>query len=406
MSDEENKKPLSRRGRNLHSESERDLGDWKNTKKSSHSHKKTEPLEENKEIEENSEDFTEDDLNISLPDLSSEKEEEEPEEEEENTTDTSNDEQPTETDDAPKPKKRLWKKLLISTLTIIILAGGVVLGIFLYQKAQEVNIPKATETIEIGQIEKSCEPFTKAGLNCSIKEEFSDLDRGALISQSIKPGEIVKKERNIVLTYSKGNKFVELPNLSGMDIKDATEELEKIGLSFGGETKVDNTDIPEGKIVKSNVESGTTLLNGTKIFVDVASGAFDMPDWVGLTKDEVAIDAEKLGVEVEFVEEESDKTAGIVLKQSVKASDKVTEDKITVTISKNEKSVELTMPDVVGMTEEDAQAKLAVEGFKHIKIVEVVNTDIDKAKITETVPSANQKVNSEENIVLIKSKPE
>lgn len=308
--------------------------------------------------------------------------------------------------DISKKKKNKKIKIFLWIFISLLLSISIFFGFFIYFKNQEVEVPKAEGVVSEGTRSVDvCSEFTDLGLNCEKVGEYSKLDKGSIISQSLPVGSIANKGDVITIYYSLGSKFVKLPNLSGMNVDDAVAELSEIGLEYGGSVEVDSSDVSKGVIVDTTIPAGSKLLNGTKVYINVSNGSFSMPNWVGLTRDAVENDADRLNLNVEYKEEESDKPTGVILSQEPKAGTVYNNDsKVTVTVAKTKDSKNIVIPDVVGLTEEEAQIKLAMAGLKYIK---VVNEDESKTvvnSIIETIPKAGEKINSEDTVTLVKKK--
>lgn len=302
-------------------------------------------------------------------------------------------------------KGRRPKAVIAIILACLLIALLIFFGIFAYNKNQDVMVPEADNFIsETSRGADPCQIFIDSGLKCVKEEEFSKLEKNTLISQSLPTGTIAKKGDLIILSYSIGSNIIKVPNLTGMTVEDAIEELNSMGLEFAGTIEVDNTDVPKDTIINSAIKDGSIVRNGTKIYVNVSNGSFIMPDWIGLTKEEVILSSEKLKVDVSFEEEDSEQPSNIIISQVPEKGVKVNnDDKITVIISKQKESTELTVPDIVGMTEENAQIELALAGFKHIKVINENNTNDANNSIIETIPAAGEKITSDKTITLVKS---
>lgn len=106
-------------------------------------------------------------------------------------------------------------------------------------------------------------------------EEYSDtVDEGKIISQTVEAGSAVSQNTPIGVTVSLGAKMRVVPNIIGMTVSQASEELEKVGLSLGDQAEEYNDEYEMGRIIRLN---GTTVGNkiqaGSMINVVVSLGA-------------------------------------------------------------------------------------------------------------------------------------
>lgn len=309
-----------------------------------------------------------------------------------------------------RPRKQPKKQVLaIGVVVLALIAGGSAIGYNQYVNATTTIVPETvayiggdnpTETSDL------CQKFETANLNCTVTWNANDnVRRGALVSQTVKTGERVKKDTPINLVYSKGPSVSEFPNLNGTNLEEAKDKLYAIGVEIEEISIVDSNGRAENTVVRSSVEAGESVKNGSKVVLEVSNGKVTVPDWNGKTREFVEADAKKLGITVEFKREESEKASGIVLSQTPKAGEVDTTTEVVVVISTTFESKELTVPDVVGKSAEEAQVQLATTGFRHIKTVIVKNSEVTSKQVTQVVPAVGQTGGSEENVVLIVSEP-
>lgn len=189
-------------------------------------------------------------------------------------------------------------------------------------------------------------------------------------------------------------KEVKVPNLVGSSLADAqikagnfrlefeydfSDEVEKdhiIKQSPGAETFI--KDKPENKVIV------VTISKGKK------EKTLELEDVVGKPYDEAKKILEDLGLEVEKVEkedEDADGKNGDVLKQSPKAGEEVNEGS-TVTLYVLKQEERALIPNVLGMSKEDAEVKLVEEGFK-LGSVSKEESDKPVGEVLKQTPKAD-----------------
>lgn len=148
-----------------------------------------------------------------------------------------------------------------------------------------------------------------------------------------------------VILYPKmtSPKTVEIPDVSNMSVKEATDELEKLGLKVSTEDKEDYSDeVNEGNVIKTSPRAGKSIKEGASITLVVSLGkeGFEIENYVGqnyLTIKAI-LEGKKIIVETEEEEHTKDETEikeNIILKQDLEVGTKVVPgDKITLTIPK------------------------------------------------------------------------
>lgn len=326
-----------------------------------------------------------------------------------------------ETDKKPlelNPKREKSKKknkFLIGgavLLSLSALSVGSFYGYEWYVNKDNVQVPEAISYIEYGSettSEEICANFEKASLRCEVNWTTDEkADRGNLLNQSIASGEEVKPNSKVSLSYSSGPASSEFPNLVGQDLKESEEALYELGISVSEVSETEGDGIAAGRIVSTSIDPGATVENGTEVAIKISTGATEIPNWEGKSRDFVEADAQKYGLTVEYVEETSESVSpGLVISQSPKAGEIIEEDStVSVNIAKPIEIVQIEIPKIIGMSPEEAQSQLAVAGFTKIKIVNVNSSSVDSPQVTEIVPGEGQKTATDDQLVVIVSQPE
>ena len=184
--------------------------------------------------------------------------------------------------------------------------------------------------------QKAQTTLEEAGLGYKVKsKEFSDsVDRNAVISQSIKKGETVKKGTVVKVVISKG-KAIPAPDLANVDIKKATKTLDDLGLKIKV-VKEDYSDTVKKNCVISqtpNPKADCELEDTIEVVKSKGILQVEVPDVVGNSQD----DAEKLIKDARlepsaYNEYSSSVSYGIVISQSVDPGEKIDKNS-TVTIA-------------------------------------------------------------------------
>lgn len=161
-------------------------------------------------------------------------------------------------------------------------------------------------------------------------------------------------------------KEVSVPNVVGSSQEDAISTLEAENLKY----KVVETETDEyapGYVIKQNPEAGTTVKEGkiVEIQVAVATEGVEVPDVTDKTEEAAVSALEKVGFEVEIKEEASDDVdEGRVIRQSPSGGKKLKNgDTVIIVVSTGKEDV--SVPNVIGLTKDDAIAKLTAQQLKY-----------------------------------------
>ncbi len=196
---------------------------------------------------------------------------------------------------------------------------------------------------------------------------------------------------------------VKIPLIIGKTEEEAKKELSPLKLKLEIISTKNDDIIPEGKIISQEPAAGASVKGNTtiKVVISLGKGKIEVPDITGQSLDEATSELDKLGLEIYVEEEEAtDKyLPGTVMLQQPVSGTKVDEKtKIHVKISK--KLEEVVIPDLAGLTEEEATKVLMAKELK-LKIGGSQHSDIEKGLIILQAPAAGEKraKNSEVTVV-------
>lgn len=185
-----------------------------------------------------------------------------------------------------------------------------------------------------------------------------------------KPAATTSKPPIIQPTTADDGKIA-VPNILGKTYDEAKKMLNDVGL--GITTYEEYSDLyPAGQIFNLNYGVGERVVPNTTIIVTISKGmaSFEMPDVTGRPQSEAdSVLRDKLLLPTYKFEDTDDKDkAGTVISTDPAANSMVKAgDKVVVTIYKAKGQAIAVVPDVRGMSKEDAEAELRAKGFFNIE---------------------------------------
>ncbi len=172
------------------------------------------------------------------------------------------------------------------------------------------------------------------------------------------------------MSCSGNAKEIKVPNLVGSSLADAQIKAGNFRLEFEYDF---NDEVEKDHVIKQSPGAETYIKDKPEnkvIVVTISKGkkekTLELEDVVGKSYDEAKKILVDLGLEVEKIEKEDEEAEGKngdVIKQSPKAGEEVNEGS-TVTLYVLKKEERAMIPNVLGMSKEDAEVKLVEEGFK------------------------------------------
>ena len=177
-------------------------------------------------------------------------------------------------------------------------------------------------------------------------------------------------------------------DIRGMSVEDAQKAVDRLKLDltvFAFETK--QSDEKDGTILEQDVKAGDTVKRGSQINVVIAgkgdstSEMVKIPSVIGKTKSSAKSTLESAGFSVtfEYGDYNNSVAADVVTAQSPSAKNQAAKGStVTVTLSPGQKPI--TVPNVVGASQSQAESALAGAGLKY--------TYAD-SQYSDTVPAGN-----------------
>ena len=161
-----------------------------------------------------------------------------------------------------------------------------------------------------------------------------------------------------------GSETVSVPTLRGMTVEEASSELALAGLRLGTPTP-EASDEESGTIIDQDPSAGEQIQQGQAVNVTVSAGPEEVlvPQLVGLDSDDAAEAAlQEVGLVLgTTTPRDSDQPEGFVLESDPVAGSTAAEgDRVDIVVS----SGFLSVPDVVGQTEDSARSDISAAGLE------------------------------------------
>lgn len=253
----------------------------------------------------------------------------------------------------PKRRRGVWAAVLLLLLTSFAVAY-MFFGRF--WSLEEVIVPDVTgDTVPVAQ-----EKLTAAGLKVSIAgyDYSTKVPPNYVMAQTPEAGSSVKQSRTINLTVSKGSEAIAVPDLRGIQLRDAEVQLKNAGLMLGKVDEQYTSEISQGAIAGQYPPATTKVNKGAAVDVTVSKGAaprkFVLPDFRGSTLASVKTQLDSLKLKLGNVLEAPHEQfpAGVITGQDPDPGAQVEEgNTINLTVSKGtgaalkKAAVQITVPE-------------------------------------------------------------
>ncbi len=216
-----------------------------------------------------------------------------------------------------------------------------------------------------------------------------DVEAGLVIGTDPPAGELAEEGSTIRLQVSAGVDTVEVPDLTGLTVDDALVELGDAELELGTVSQVPSQEFEAGLVVGSDPTAGSDAPVGSTVDVAVSSGpgTFDLPNYTGRVLSEVRFELQQAGMTVVERSEPSEEVAeGFVVRTDPGPGP--IDIGSTVTVFVSEGPAPRAVPNLVGLSQSQAEAELAPLGL----VLRVSDSTVESQQydglVAEQVPSA------------------
>ncbi|HEX2420541.1 MAG TPA: Stk1 family PASTA domain-containing Ser/Thr kinase [Acidimicrobiia bacterium] len=224
------------------------------------------------------------------------------------------------------------------------------------------------------------------------QEASSDVEEGVVIRTDPAAGTMVEAGREVFVYVSAGQDPVEVPTLIGETRERAEALINEAGLSVGVVTERADSEAEPGIVIEQSPVAGIPRDPGEPVDFVVSTGAeeFELPAFSGQEDNDVFAELARLDLTWDTVTEDSnDFNEGVVIRTQPAAGELVRAgDTITVVVSTGPSRVEV--PDLFGLTFDQAQQSLADEGLEigdNPNVTSTNNPDLDGRIINQTPPA-------------------
>jgi len=276
-------------------------------------------------------------------------------------------------DEPPRKRNRFLPWLLV----ILLLAGAAVAGWYVYTQIQdELRSTQVAVPNVIGLERKLADKkIEDEGFQADVQTGVGTAeDRGKVIDQNPDGGTRIEKGSTVRILVSVGPEQVEVPEVVGKPLDEATQTLANAGFSWTTK-QVFSPDAPEGEVTKQNPKPGEQAEKGATIALTVSKGQelAAVPDVLQQTRQSAESELSSAGFVAEAVLVDSDSPQGLVVAQDPDpGTERPKGDTVQISVSNGPQTA--TVPDVLDQDQASAESELQAAGFK-VRVVKQVTAD-------------------------------
>lgn len=258
---------------------------------------------------------------------------------------------PGEPEEEKSRKGLMWALIAIGVIaiatliTILVINGG-------DDTPETVAVPVLEQTITPAEAKERIEG---AGL---VYDEARDTDstekEDTFLGQSPEGGATAEKGSTVTVTFSAGPNTVAVPEVAGLSEDDAREAIEEANLVVGDVEREDSRSVEEDDVIRTEPEEGKAVTAGDSIDLFVSTGQVTLPNLVGKSESSATAALDELDLDAQTSTEESDEEPGTVIRQEPSAGSVPQNSSVRLIIAKEAAPETSQVPNVVGMTNEEA----------------------------------------------------
>jgi eukaryotic-like serine/threonine-protein kinase len=255
-------------------------------------------------------------------------------------------------------------------------AGGTTSGTVVVPNVVTRPVTEATRTL------------SDLGLKPVVDDVANDqVQPGYVFGQDPKDGAKLNKGDPVTLKVSAGAPKVTVPNVVGLNVDDARDQLNGAGLLPDVNLQPDDT-APSGTVLAQDPRAGSSLDRGKPVVMTVSSGKakVQVPDVTGQDSTDAANALGQAGFHATTQSEASDTVPQGKVIRTDPAAGAEADKGSTVTMFVSSGPSDVTVPDVVGMSQDAATSQLQAAGFQVSVAKQSVNDPSEDGKVLEQSP--------------------
>jgi serine/threonine-protein kinase len=298
----------------------------------------------------------------------------------------------------PEPEReRRWPWYAIGLLTLALVAVLAYLILSGLLAADKRDVPRVTgkPLVTARQI------MERAGFEVQTERVQSAQPFDQVVDQDPNAGDQAEQGSTVTLEVSGGPGSVLVPPVANLSQKQAIDELEGAGLKVTIDREFSNK-VKKDFATRTVPPEGVEVTKGTRVRLLVSRGPeqVTVPDVTGQSRESAENRLRDEGLDVAVEEQESDEPEGDVISQNPAGGTEVQRgDTVTITVSTGQPQV--TVPDVVGLGERRASARLSSAGLNPVREERAVTDPNDDGVVIEQRPAGGGELEKGSDVVIV-----
>ncbi|MCL2324621.1 MAG: Stk1 family PASTA domain-containing Ser/Thr kinase [Actinomycetia bacterium] len=304
-----------------------------------------------------------------------------------------------------KKKRRAWIWILLVVLLVAgVLVGGYLLGWFGGARSQ-VRVPNLRGSTVATATQLLKDQNLKLGRQDTAYSPTIPKDQ--IISQNPRANARVDRESAVNVVVSLGQDLREVPDVRKMDQASAKKKLEDAGFKVETGDPKNSPDVPSGQVMSQDPAPKTKAPAGSTVTIVISLGQEmgTVPDVTNMSRSQAITTLTNAGfpnpkVDTEGGYSDTVSTVGNVVRQSIQGNTRTPKGTI-VTITLSQGPLTLTVPNITGQSQAQAQATLRNAGFSNTTIQQEFSSTVPSGNAIGASPASGTTANRNATITII-----
>jgi beta-lactam-binding protein with PASTA domain/predicted Ser/Thr protein kinase len=291
-------------------------------------------------------------------------------------------------------RRRRRRRWIIAGVLLALLAA---VAIFALTRPDRVNVPSVLDR----DVDRAELVLEEAGFEVAVDPVASTAERDTVLEQDPRAGEEADEGSTVTLTVSTGPGQAEVPDVVGLPLREAVEELEDAEFRAEEERQASDT-VPAGEVISTDPRPGEDARVGSAVTLVVSSGRklVTVPDVLSQSESSARSELESAGFLVNAETEESDLEEGTVIEQDPAAGSRIEEGaQVAIVISRGPGDV--SVPNVVGQSQESAAARLGALGLDVRVVTRDTDSESEDGRVLDQSPPAGSDLPPGSDVTII-----
>jgi len=205
-----------------------------------------------------------------------------------------------------------------------------------------------------------------------------------------------------------GTKEVAIPDLQGKELEDAITELQHIGLVPGKIIELEDAEIPEDHVIKTNPKEGKKVKEGAKIdiYQSIGQETIVLSDYEGENIEDIEKQLEQMEFKDIVVTEEyhADIASGTIISQNPVANTEVLPEDTVIEFTVSKGSEQILLKDLTGYSEAGLKDYAQDSGLIIEVEKEEYHQSVPEGQVISQSPAAHSSIDKGSTVKVVLSK--